>query len=1389
MSLDSDGFLLDPDGTSILSRYSNTEAVSFETLLTVPCLVLLGEPGIGKSSALADAVAAAQRAAEGSTSRVLRRNLAAYSSDGTLLEKVFGSDEFKDWRDGECDLHLLLDSLDECRLSVASVAKLLAEEISDLKSVDRLFLRIACRTAEWPESLTRCFQGKWPGVATRILELTPLTRAQVEMAVREEGYDAEAFVHAVIAKDLVGFARSPITLRFLLQAWRGGGGSLPSRLQEIYEAGCRELCLDPNDRSRDPNREAVPIAHRIPIASHIAAAAIFGGRTAIWTNSSEIDRPDNTLSLSELAQGSVTTGHVPVDVTETKLRVVLDSGLFTSRGPNLLGWAHQTYAEFLAARYLNTEGLNPAQILDLVASPVDADKKLVPQLQETAAWAAEPGTPLFKHLLRVQPDALLGSDVATAGSELKAVLLQAILDAFSRDDVNTDWWTLHRRWHKLAHLGVATTLRPLLEGRTAKTNTREIAIAIAVACKTGELTPALSRIALDPTETSELRMHAANAVVELGDRESVGTLRPLALGQAGPDPDHHLRGIALKACWPTHLTAEEMFGALVPKVEFTTGTYRSFLAGEWVSELTKNDLLPALAWVTNTQNEHGAGYEPFEGLEHRILDATVPYLNDDRILRSLVRAILSHLRHDDDLSRHGDSPLANRVAMDVELRQRMAAIALGMLPTPAEEAWLLTFGRMRLVRSEDIDWLLHGLVNTPDGPLRNGFAILAQRLLNPNDPSQVCALLVAFEADPGLTELVPRFLKPVLLDSEFARDSRRFHDQQMEIDRAQEALNKPISPTRSERITCALARLEAGEVDAWCEVCHILQHDERGRFDSSGYTWDLRDLGGWQAVSGDDEPRLVHAAERYLRERTAQPESWFAGTENAPPFVLAALHALGFLAGIAPEKLRALPVDVWIEWMPAILRFSDSGKPEQSLRMVAEAFRRVPSDAERWTVKGLEAAMAANDGLGLLDSVPETISPALSQDLLSIAQRDGLKPQYFQRLVRELWKRHIPGLREWLSDCLKSPCAIEAAHAERTVGICAVLVRQGGKDEWPLVREVIRRSDALGRRVFAEIVHVNWRTIPRILSESPEQESAELWEWGMKHFPPSEYQRHHGGGKVTDSEQIADFRDQLVCWLAEVGTQAACQALSRLAEAHPDLLWIAQLQRRASASLRKNQWIPVDPQVLFQMPRNRRGRLVQSEAQLLEVIIESLERSQECLQGVNPLARLFWNDETPKKEDEVTDWITQHLRRELSDRGVVLDREVVIKPTDRLDILVTAQAYDAKEGRFQPLSVIIEIKRDVNPGLDHSMETQLTQRYLTDNHCQTGLYLVAWFNKGRLRRSEAREGLDAHRQRLADQASALSSPERRIWSCILDFSVLGPSISKKKSSSTKRAKE
>src|SRR5690348_12652241 len=82
------GFLLDSD--SPRAAYAGTSAAPLGSLFDFPVLGLLGEPGIGKSTAIKQETQRLKAAAQ-NCDHVLRVDLAACGSDVLVCQKIFGS--------------------------------------------------------------------------------------------------------------------------------------------------------------------------------------------------------------------------------------------------------------------------------------------------------------------------------------------------------------------------------------------------------------------------------------------------------------------------------------------------------------------------------------------------------------------------------------------------------------------------------------------------------------------------------------------------------------------------------------------------------------------------------------------------------------------------------------------------------------------------------------------------------------------------------------------------------------------------------------------------------------------------------------------------------------------------------------------------------------------------------------------------------------------------------------------------------------------------------------------------------------------------------------------------------------------------------------------------
>src|SRR5439155_4769847 len=147
------------------------------------------------------------------TAITLRRDLSAYGTDSMLYNAIFESLEFTKWINSTETLEIFLDSLDECLIHVRTVARLLVEEFTKYPR-SRLRLRIACRTAEWPQLLSKELPRLWGEENFAEYELAPLTRKNVRDAAVAEGLNPDDFLREIDRLGIAALAMKPLTWIF-----------------------------------------------------------------------------------------------------------------------------------------------------------------------------------------------------------------------------------------------------------------------------------------------------------------------------------------------------------------------------------------------------------------------------------------------------------------------------------------------------------------------------------------------------------------------------------------------------------------------------------------------------------------------------------------------------------------------------------------------------------------------------------------------------------------------------------------------------------------------------------------------------------------------------------------------------------------------------------------------------------------------------------------------------------------------------------------------------------------------------------------------------------------------------------------------------------------------
>ena len=243
-------------------------------LKDTPCLVLLGDVGMGKSVTTKMEAEELQTSLKGQNHEVVYEDLKRLNE--TLLERrVFQNPLIDGWARSEHALTLFLDSLDECWRRIDFLEILLRDGFEKRlrKGLHPLYLRVTCRSAEWRgdlgEKLKCLFPPEDEKDSVQILVLAPLSSTNVQEAANAENLDGNALLTKIKAKEAQTLASHPITLKMLLEIYKTKGDFPASRV-DLYEQGCLRLCSDENVIPQKTLQRKTTPEQRLLIAGRLA---------------------------------------------------------------------------------------------------------------------------------------------------------------------------------------------------------------------------------------------------------------------------------------------------------------------------------------------------------------------------------------------------------------------------------------------------------------------------------------------------------------------------------------------------------------------------------------------------------------------------------------------------------------------------------------------------------------------------------------------------------------------------------------------------------------------------------------------------------------------------------------------------------------------------------------------------------------------------------------------------------------------------------------------------------------------------------------------------------------------------------------------------------------
>jgi predicted NACHT family NTPase len=779
------GYLTDPE--SEYGKYANPELVGLEALIDISCLVLLGEPGIGKSQELGNLKEYTEKNLD-SGNKVLELPLRSCTN---LNEYLFQDEQFIAWKDSTYRLYLFLDSLDEGLLQIQTLATQLVDTFKKSqysKNLNRLYICIACRTAVFPNILEEGLKELWQESNVGIYELAPLRRIDVQTSVAAHGLDANTFLNEVDRKGVVPFAIKPITLRFLLNTFQKNNGQFPAdqKLVDLYLDGCRSLCEEQNQSRRGSRRIGeLDVTQRLMLAARIAAVTLFANRFAIWTEPDSGNVPREDVLLEELCLGDEITNERRFQVTRDVIEEVLDTGLFSSRGSGRIGWAHQTYAEFLAAWYLKQRNLELSQILNLIIHP---DQRVVPQLQETAAWLASMIPEVFQEVMKTDPDILPHSDISY--NDNKAKLVKSLLQA--HDDNRLSYSHFHSlQYQNLDHPNLPEQLQAYICDVTKNKWARYVAIDIAETCQVKAVQSSLVDLILDPRQDYKLRVHAIRSAHDLCDAETKLRLKPLVIDQIKHDPDDDLKGYALQALYPNkYISTKEVLSNLKsPESNHFGGVYQKFLTENFATHFCPSDLLTALSWLEQQPTIRELAH-PFDILSDSISQKAWEHIEDSEILSVFAKVVFLRIQKSDSIVQSSYSEFKQQVIQDDDKRRKLISEVIPLLTESSDgNLWVsLCDGEYHqlVLLKKDFLWLIKQLENSQDEDNKGIYAKLIYKEFTHWAKTDADAVSAVIEFNQRNAALRSAFLSdelssPIELDSYRAEQAKAVYDQSQRV--------------------------------------------------------------------------------------------------------------------------------------------------------------------------------------------------------------------------------------------------------------------------------------------------------------------------------------------------------------------------------------------------------------------------------------------------------------------------------------------------------------------------------------------------------------------------------------------------------------------------------
>jgi hypothetical protein len=962
------------------------------------------------------------------------------------------------------------------------------------------------------------------------------------------------------------------------------------------------------------------------------------------------------------------------------------------------------------------------QLRELFCRVDGQQEHVVPQLAEAAAWLAGANDNFLQHLLRIDPEVLLRSDITRIQGSRKREVVQAVLEKAKRLELFDDIG-LRRFFSSLRHDGLSQQLWPFIQDNSLNIIVRRLALEIAEECRVTELNKELLAMLHNANADQQVKEGAARILKKTLRDDKLNALEPLVRGECGPDPDDQLKAYALDRLVPTHWSvAHASRWMQPPKNDHFHGGYWMFLHYHAPDALTVDDL-SALLQFLHPIDDCFDTLSPFCRLAHKTMCLALSNLQIATVREGAVgfwrekRRHFGHPRGDDA------KDLVELWNTDAIRREFASAVLLDQGTTDDDVSHLL-FDAFPMMEPHDLEWLFEQLPSVP--PHRLPLWIHCVRCLAYPDNVAKCwdRFLQAVQDVPELRAQFT-WLRAWRLDEPEARSAKaRYLWDERRRRRLIKRRNVPDIPVL---IGKELGEIAKGDYWRWKNLAWYLSLSEGQALYPVFPHHDVTERFGWQKSDANQRAAITNAAREFLLRHSDGYEVLGHRTNFSDPGYVA-IHLLRDEI----ERDSGLRAAIGGKWVDAVVgRFHNGEDYHQDL--VALVYELNPDKSVDGLLRKAEENYQRHGHIfawrAFARCWDDRLSAMLGAFVLSrVTNRDTVKSS-----LCFLLEKDPKAFIAWMSRVLPH---VHKFAEEARVTVLAVAFALAPEETWDLAWPQIISNEVHARKILLSIasnLEFEARKHPLRLSAEKFGMLADLL---YSLFPPDpELERM--GGTVTPRQAVADYRRKVSDALTASSDPAAGEALLRLAAkfANEKIVFMWRYRDHLNTR-RRTQWKPPSPNELNKILSRSETRFLSTEADLFDVVLESLDRFEAYYTRHElPAFERLWRwskkgnkriDFKPKDEEDFSDELARWLRDDLQSRGVIVGREVQIERRQKTDVWVNAVA-PKEGGPADPLTLVVEVKGCWNPRVRDDIEDQLVQKYLLAHGLRYGLYVVGWF--------------------------------------------------------------